>query len=427
MRKIIVVLIFSVSFTVLAPGLDARNEIPGSRTGIIVEEQNPCPKADVTHRYIKVPLVYSRPELGTFQLYYETNGDFDPAKRTLFILNDGQQQKPAVGAPDELKKEYQLDMNIVRMEHRGMPCSKVDYVFSKKGVDWPKAYDVFRSENVIEDIDRIRMDLLGENGTVFLMGGSGAGTLACQYLAKYSIHVDRAFIYCTSDDPESANLRQHEKFLRLLENDGMAQAYQDILKKRTVPPVEFLWIVQRLGYDYRPEEKMQIKFIQSLQAGDRSLYEKYAKDYQDVEKFAEMINKTTPFSTVRIYEMGIVCSNSSPTDPTCGLEPLIRPLKELEKAGAIHPKVINVRKSLSTIKTEVLLVAARWDNILPYEEMVDMNKNMPHSRLAIMDDLHSGKKIKACFPTLFRALFENGVFSQEVDRVLASGDCPVWK
>jgi pimeloyl-ACP methyl ester carboxylesterase len=402
-----------------------------ARTGAQETEQKiSCPKSDATHRYIMVPLVYAKPELGTFRLYYETNTDFDPVKRTLFVLNDGQQQKSAVGAPDELKKKYGMDLNIVRMEHRGLPCSRVDYVFTKDGVDWKKAWEVFRWENVVGDIDRIRTELLGENGKIYIMGGSGAGLLACQYLAGHSRYVDRAAVLVSTDNTQSSILAQRENFFRMLEKEGAMDAYLEILKKPPVPEIEFLWILQRLGYDYLPSEKKQVEFIRSLQAGDLSLYKAYIDKYKNVEEFMELIQRETPFSTVRIYELFFHALDLvSPKDPTYGVfEPNARPLRNLAVKDMIPPpEIINVRPALAKIATEVLLIAARWDNVLPYTEMVAMNKNMSHSRLVILDDLHKMMKTDAFVARLLKAFFENGAFSPEVDRTIAGGKCLIWK
>jgi pimeloyl-ACP methyl ester carboxylesterase len=392
-------------------------------------EDNPCPKVDVTHRYISVPLMYAHPELGNFQLYYETNSDFNPLKKTLFVLHDGQQHVSAAGTPDEYKKKYQLDMNVVCMEHRGMPCSRVQYVFTENGVDWRKAYDVFRSENVVEDIDRIRVDLLGGNGKIFLWGRSGGGILACQYLAGHSQYVDRASILVSSDNTQSTVLGQRANFFLMLEREGMMQAYLEILKSPPVPEIEFLWILQRLGYDFLPSEKKQIQFIRSLREGDMSLYRAYVKKYNNVEEFMGRIQRQTPFSTIRIYELFFHALDLvSPKDPTYGLfEPNARPLRGLVEKGDILPKITNVRKALAAIGTEVLLVAARWDNIFPYEEMVNMNKNILHSRLVILDDLHMTIKTDAFLSQLIKAFFKNGAFSPEFDRLLVSNETSLWR
>jgi pimeloyl-ACP methyl ester carboxylesterase len=395
---------------------------------IAFDGPEPCPPLDATHRYLTVPLVYARPELGSFRLYYETNTDFNPAKRTVFFLHDGQQQPTAVGAPDELKKKYGLDLNIVRMEHRGLPCSRIGRIYARDGIDWELAYQVFSSVNVVEDIDRIRIDLVGQDRKIYLWGRSGGGFLAAQYLATHASSVDRAAILVSSDNSQTCFLAQREQFFGMLRAEGLMEAYLDILAKPPVPDIEFLWILQRLGYDHFPSEKKQADFIRSLRADDLSLYRAYLDRYKNVDEFMAMIQKETPFSTVRIHELffhGL--EMRSPKDPTYGLlEPNARPLKGLMESGRLRPGIIDVRSALAKIETEVLLVPARWDNITPPTEMAAMNKNMRHSRLVVLDDLHNTIKSDAFLSRLLKAFYENGALSAAVDRVLASDPADVW-
>ena len=126
----------------------------------------------------------------------------------------------AQGAADEFKKKYNLDLNCVQLEHRGMPCSKVQYVFTGSGVDWKRAYDVFSAHIVIDDIDRVRIDLLGRDGKIFLFGQSGGAILVCQYLADFSQHVDRAFVERGSDNLETVINRDRQVFLRIAGKRG---------------------------------------------------------------------------------------------------------------------------------------------------------------------------------------------------------------
>lgn len=389
-----------------------------------------CPKEDFTHHYIDVPIDYSNPSLGTFKLYFEVNNDYNSTKPTLFIITDGQQPINVNGKPDFYKERINISLNVVLIEHRGMPCSKIDYVYEDGNLNWRKAYTVFDSNNVVEDIESVRKSFLVQNTKILITGGSGGGVLASQYLAKYSKNVSKAFLERTTDNTKTSNIREKEFFNSLLTENNAFEKFNKVKESNIVKNIVFFSILQRIGYDYLPEEKMQVKLIETLYNNDLSLFNKLYEKYKENgfidptiidPKFLKQYLEEQPFMSVRLYEIFDGVSGSEPNNAFNYY--FLEPLKNL---GLQH-KTIDVRDKLANIDTKVLLVTARWDHVIPYQEMVAMHTNMRHSSLIILNDTHSLTKNIECKNNLLRIFIENENDSSAINEYLNSGECSIMR
>lgn len=384
--------------------------------------------ADATHRFLSVPYDFEHPEWGMFRLYYETNSDFDPAKPTLIHILDGQSPQFAAGAPDRMKKEYSLELNVVQIEHRGMPASPAPLVSAKGRMDWAKAYAVFRSANVIRDIDAVRRDLLGPEGRIRILGQSGGAILACQYLAEFGRWVERAII-----DRGTANLaktieRNRAFFFDVLKSQGVQDAYFRILERKTVPSFQFLSLLSKLSFDYAPADGMQARFIRELEGGDLSLYEALGRKYGLVDSLTENIISFAPFAAVRLFEVFFPIVEASPVESSYGLlKPMFAPLLDLKAQGALKPEIINLEKEMAVTHSETLILAARWDHVVAYQDSIDLSQIVPRSRVILFDDTHLMLKNRTCRFRIAKAFLEEGLRAPEIDQILASGDCQIWK
>jgi pimeloyl-ACP methyl ester carboxylesterase len=84
--------------------------------------------------------------------------------------------------------------NVVGIVGRGRTDAFAQAALNDKGEkDWSKAWTIFRSEQWIGDIERVRKALVGASGKIMLYGRSGGAYLVHQYLQSYGEHVSRAF------------------------------------------------------------------------------------------------------------------------------------------------------------------------------------------------------------------------------------------
>ena len=388
----------------------------------------PLAHADATHRFLSVPYDFEHPEWGTLRLYYETNTDFDPAKPTLMHILDGQSPQFAAGAPDRMKKDYGLELNIVQIEHRGMPASPTPLVSAGGRTDWAKAYAVFRSANVIRDIDAVRRDLLGSEGRIRILGQSGGAILACQYLAAFGRWVDRAIIERGTDNLATTIERNRAFFFDALKSQGVWDAYLRILDRKPIPTIQFLWLLSKMGYDYAPADGMQARLIRELEEGNLSSYEALGRKYGLVDSQSEAIISFGPFAVVRLFEVFFPVIEVSPVESSYGLmKPLFAPLLGLKAQDALKPKIINLEKEMAGVHAETMILAARWDHVVAYQDSIDLSRIIPRSRVILFDDTHLMLKNRTCRYHLVKAFLEEGLRAPDIDRVLASGDCHIWE
>jgi len=158
-----------------------------------------APASDRLH-YLQHPLDHDDPAAGSFTGFYWLSPGFTPGDGVVFFLTDGQQ--PLVnqyGASDVLEQRLQ-GVSYVAIGRRGHAPTLFPEVYSASGaLDHSLALDLYSSWQHVEDIERVRLDLLRlgylpDSGQIMLMGGSGAGLLVQQYLSRYGHNVSRALL-----------------------------------------------------------------------------------------------------------------------------------------------------------------------------------------------------------------------------------------
>jgi hypothetical protein len=144
---------------------------------------------------LQVPLIYEEPSGGTAVLSLDYGAPFDPRKRTVLVIADGQQFYVRSGVMKELKQSTFGDtVNVVGIVTRGTTPAFINATLGANGKpDWIKAWKVFNSSQWIHDVEAARIALVGKQGRIDLYGRSGGAYLVHQYLSKYPEHVDRVF------------------------------------------------------------------------------------------------------------------------------------------------------------------------------------------------------------------------------------------
>src|SRR5262245_25936832 len=128
---------------------------------------------------------------------YEFGAPFDSAKPTVLVVADAQQFHLRPGA-----------MAAIQQGQFGEACNVVGIVRSRAAgdeflgavtdgaghTDWAAAWRLFRSGQWVEDLEAVRVALLGPEGKVSLYGASGGAELAVEYLQRHGDKVARAFL-----------------------------------------------------------------------------------------------------------------------------------------------------------------------------------------------------------------------------------------
>ncbi len=380
------------------------------------ESLNPgIPKEDYHHRYVTVPVDYNNPALGTFELYYELCSDYDEAKPTVIIPTDGQRTFSQVGMADDYKEMFGLDYNTVTYEYRGMYASPIPQLNSEK-IDWNQAYEILNAQNVVEDIERIRQDLLG-NEKVYILGGSGTAMMGMKYVANYPEKVEKAFLMSFFKDAKGSSEAGVTFFSNFLAEHSLMPAYKEIIKQRIVDQHQLLFLIQRLLYYDKTIAK---NMIQELAKNKKELYQKYTDQLGSVDFFIRSAQKYKPWSVVFMYETNIKTSLKGLPDINYPFYEMGAPVRKARK---------NPRKGLfdienpEKVQTDVLLVAGTLDQVAPVSELKRIHSQLPNSRLVIFEAYHclqASDESKQCRSELANTFFKTG----DIQAYLNSGKLP---
>lgn len=392
----------------------------------LYEKINPIPpKPDFFHRYIEVPLSYKNPEKGSFRLYYEINSDFKEDKPIIMIPTDAQREGSQTGMADVYKNRImETSFNTVTYEYRNLACSKIAK-FWRNPVDWVDAYEVFHSDNAVEDIEMIRRDLLGPDGQFYLWGGSGIAIMALQYLAKYHRFVKRAFLMSFFKDAWGSCAVAVDYWNNFLLKEKLLNEFGAIRRDGRVPLDQFYFLAQRLLYEKREKA---VDLIKRTAAGDLAFFNEETEKYGTVDYFTRWSRKYFPQLVVYMYETNVPTSKNGESDVNYPFYQIAEPLNSLEQKGAIKGKKLDVQ-GLEKVSTEVLLVGGTLDHVTPVSETEKIHKLLPNSKLAVFEAYHGLQGIpetRIFRNRLSEFFFENG-FDKEKIREFLENEGPKGK
>ncbi len=358
-------------------------DYPESEESYEYNEVNPgCPEPDYYHRYIRVPLSYDHPEWGEFELYYELCSDYQEGKSTLLVPTDGQRTFPQVGWADRYKQIFNTSLNVVTYEYRGMYCSDIPG-FQKKKKDWVRIYESLNSDNVIEDMENIRKDLLGDK-KINILGGSGTAMIGLKYLSKYHQNVERAYLMSFFKDAQGSSESGIKFFNEFLEKNNLEKVYSEIVQKQKVKIEQLLFLIQRLLY-YDQDKAVQL--IEKVSQDDLTLYDQLTDQLGTVDYFISSAQKYKPWAVVFMFETNIKTSEKGTPDINYPFYKEAEPLNKLAGKGDIPKKKFDIQ-NLENISTEVFLLAGTQDQVAPVEETLKIHKQLPHSKLAVFKAYH---------------------------------------
>ncbi len=404
----------------VATEIEEINPAPGSSKDFVrVDKINPPdPKEDFHHRYIDVPICYKHPEWGTFKLYYEINRDFDPEKPTIMCPGSGQVTNSWMGYADIYKKKlFGTSFNTVVFQYRGTYHSRIDKVSVDRELDWSLAYQILNSDNVIEDMDRVRKDLLGQDGKIFLWGGSATAVIGIKYLGRYHDNVSRAFLMSFFNDAASccrAEVKYFEDFL--IERD-LQSSYDKIVRENPVFLPQLLY--SSYLYLNSDQEKAE-KLIRETGNGSLSLYNSETKEHP-VDYFIRSAQKNWPGLAVFFYETNITVYEDGRLDinfPSFSIgEPVTKYVPEKERD--LKPFAV---QSLESVKSEVLLLSGSLDQVTPLEDVEKVHMQLSNSRHIILKGYHCLYDQTAIRNKISELFFKSGLNSKELNDFLNMDD-----
>jgi pimeloyl-ACP methyl ester carboxylesterase len=356
---------------------------PRSAVGHDYRALNPgCPEPDFHRRYIRVPVAYDRPEWGEFDLYYELCSDFDESRPTIIVPTDGQRMLSQVGWADRYKEIFATSLNVVTYEYRGMPCSPIAGL-EPGTTDWWRAAVALHSDQVVEDIERIRQDLLGDRN-VNILGGSGTAMIGLKYLSRYGRHVDRALLMSLFKDARGSSEAGNRFLADFLRDHDLTRVFARLVADSPVAVDQLLFLMQRLLY---ADQQRVVRLIEQLDAGERTLFDELTAELGTVANFVESAQRYRPWTVVFMHETNLPSAADGEPDINAPFYLIGEPLARLVERRQLPPLFFDVT-GLEHIDTEVLLIGGTLDPVAPIDETMRIHHRLPNSSFAIFAAQH---------------------------------------
>lgn len=385
-------------------------------------------------RRLEVPFEHGRHWRGGASIYFELGAPFDPARPTVFVIADAQQFYIRPGAVAEIQSSLFGDgFNVVGIAGRGAEEAFLDRARGPDGrPDWEAAWRLFNADQWIGDIEAVRRAVLGRRGSVLLYGVSGGAHLVVQYLARHGRRVSRAFI-AAPVDPFLVGLLgiNTDRFWEEIgaHDPALPGLLRGTLERRPAERAGILTTLQRQNFFVPPQrlQEERAALIRALAAGDEFRYAEARRLYQ-VDAVHALIE--APGGTairVRLFEL-FHPSGALGRLGGAAIHPdlenqynVARPLVELCAAGRIPPPSFDAA-ALHRLRTEVFVLAGRFDHTVDYRAAIALAGRFPrhHLFLAATDHLFNGMKDDGAYADLLRVFLGSGLEGPGLPRALAA-------
>lgn len=390
---------------------------------------------------IQVPLDYKARNLGTGSLYFEFGAPYDRAKPTIFIIADAQQFYVRRGEVASLQRSIFGDtFNVIGIVGRGSLQQFVHAALDAKGQpDWQRAWQIFNSDQWIDDIETVRRKVVGRSGKILLYGRSGGAYLVHQYLTKYGMHVLRAFTQAALNPfiVNELGLNSDHFWEEIgAQNPDLQSMLRGVLERRPDERETIIMTLQRQNFFVPPEQLATARaaLIRALAEGDAPQYEEARRQYQ-VDAIRKLNSSPEGIPTrVRLYEffypLGVRqrLGGEAIYPDLENQYNIAKPLVMLADAGKIPPLSFNFA-ALHRRQTEVFIVAGRWDHTADYRSSIALAANYPHHQLFIANDNHTFTNLNKSGDTnrILRAFFESGLSSPKLKLALNTAEPLRWR
>jgi len=395
---------------------------------------------------IKVPIDYSSSSTETFNLYYELANKFDPTKKTLFIITDGQQFYVRPGSVKKLRdkilgKDFNK-LNVVAIVGRGTNNNLIQKCINKTNgtTDREIAFKLFNSNQWIKDIESVRKHLLGNNGKIMLYGRSGGAYLTHRYISVYGNHVSKVFTQAAVNPFLELKLGIiPEPFWQEIgaSNDSLQYKLQEVLSRYKEERRLIVSTIQRQNFYVSADKIMSARaeLINSLYLGNKELYEKLKENYAVNAVYNYMSSPKGIPIEVRVYELfqpiysEYDVINDSTVNPNMESQyNIASPLMSLYNSGKI-PAPLFDSKAISELDLEIFLLSGYNDNTCSYQSQIYLSEYYKNSTLFIAKDNHVFSNITAAelYSKIIQTIFLYGNQSNEMDKLLEELNSFKWK
>jgi pimeloyl-ACP methyl ester carboxylesterase len=383
-------------------------------------------KAGIT-RSIEVPFSRRDRSLGTFPLEFELGKPFDAAKPAVFVIPDGQQFYVRQGTVAPLQDEIFGDgFNVIGIIGRGSSRAVEEKIHADGKIDWQRAYAVLCADEWIDDIEAVRIAVVGRGGKISLYGRSGGGLLVDQYLAKYPAHVRTVFTQAAVNRFVDAKFGiQSDRFWDEIFYDRSLQPL--LLGALSAHPDErerIMLLLQRQNF-FVPAadlQKARADLIHALADWNEDVIHDLSAKYQ-VDAIMKMDG---PAGAVRVFELFAPVLGANGARP---VEDRVDPDLEIGRTfGAPLFALLAARKieapamdlnALGRVKASVVMLAGRYDHTADYRSQSKLSKMFLNHLLILLNDNHDFTVLSGIglYEALVQAALVGGVGSDSLRNV----------
>jgi pimeloyl-ACP methyl ester carboxylesterase len=232
---------------------------------------------DAHHRYLNLPLDYDDDRSPLFRGFYILSPNFKARRPVVFFLTDGQMELVTPNSETAFFDAQLQGLSYVLIGHRGHAPTLFPETYIDGKVDLRAAMRLYGSAARVEDIERVRRDMLRENllpddGRIMIFAASGAGVLAQQYLQKYGDHVSRVLLASTGA-PDLARARGWDYARSFADYDpGLASALREVGQKNKVSFKRLSYLLFQLGREGGNSRGSQLSVLNGLRGHNRLPY-----------------------------------------------------------------------------------------------------------------------------------------------------------
>lgn len=375
---------------------------------------------DSFHHYINWPINHNALNHGLFRGFYLLSPNFYKSKNITFLLTDGQMELVSTKTDFQFFESIMGGSSYVLIGVRGHSPSLFPEVYKDGKVDYEAALRLFNSDQQIEDIEWVRLDLikkglLGKEDKINIFGASGAGVLAQQYLSKYGKNVHRVILESTGapDLAKHFGIKYSPDFEAF--NTEGAKVLKNLLAKKSIDKQSLSNILYQIGRTEKAPKEAQLKFLEKLQDGGSLLRYKF-KPITNLAILNYMIKPPSEImARVRWFELigyDLMKYNSEKeTNLLYELsEKAISDVLEYHRTNNILPKEFIINRNQFT--GEVLILKGTQDVVFSDEINYKIQQAYPNAKLLLFNDGHRMQNDKEKY-MLIRNTFLNEGFDAE--------------
>lgn len=407
-----------------------RSFYSAPQTRLAPNETYPDMPEDDFHHYIDLPIDHSDLKRGSFRGFYLFSPNFYQSKNITFLLTDGQMELVSLKTDFAFFESVLTGGSYVLIGVRGHSPTLLPEVFKDGRIDYDEALNLYGSDQQVEDIENVRLDLINKGlippkGKIYVFGASGAGVLAQQYVSKYGANVNRVILESTGapDLAKKTNVKYSPDFRDF--NPEAAQILESLLDKKSVDKKTICNILYQVGRTEKSPREAQLKLLENLQNGG-NLWSYKIKPIMNLSVLNYVIKSPSELEArVRWFELvGYDLMRYDSEKDTNLLYEIsgeaVSDLVDYLKKSNRSPKEFMIDRGKFT--GEVLILKGTEDVVFSDAINEEIQRSYPNSKLLFFKDGHRMQNNKELYQKIRSTFLAKGFGSSDFMNLIRSDE-----